>query len=153
MTKMIFKWLTDLNKTMILNIMHILLLVDNFSGHVVENDKFSNINLQFSPPNTTRVMQPCDQGIIKTFKSHHRHLLVKRNIRDIENYDESFILDFKQAILLSVQEIKKIHKSTIINCWLKSDIIECKQSTVSQCIDTANNKLRDKTIVRWRNIC
>jgi hypothetical protein len=55
MTKMIFlKWLTDLNKTMILNIMQILLLVDNFSGHVVENDKFSNFNLQFSPPNTTK---------------------------------------------------------------------------------------------------
>jgi hypothetical protein len=88
-------------------------------------------------------MQPCDQGIIKNFKLHHRHLLVKRYIHDIENYDEPFIPDVKQAILLSVQAIKKIHKSTIINCWLKADIIECKQSTVSQCIDTANNKLKE----------
>jgi hypothetical protein len=144
MTKMIFlKWLTDLNKTMIFNNRHILLLVDNFSGHVVENEKFSNINLQFLPPNTTSVMQPCDQGIIKNFKLHYRHLLVKRYIHDIENYDEPFIPDVKQAILLSVQAIKKIHKSTIINCWLKADIIECKQSTVSQCIDTANNKLKE----------
>jgi hypothetical protein len=80
---------------------------------------------------------------MKTFKLHYRHLLVKRYIHDIENYDEPFIPDVKQAILLSIQEIKKIHNSTIINCWLKSDIIKCKQSPVSQCIDTANKKLKE----------
>ena len=143
MTKIIFiKWLTDLNKTMIFNNRRILLLVDNFSGHVVENE-FSNINLQFLPPNTTSVMQPCDQGIIKNFKLHYRHLLVKRYIHNIENYDEPFIPDVKQAILLTVQAIKKIHKSTIVNCWFKSDIIECKEETVSMCMDTAKNKLKE----------
>ena len=65
MTKVIFRsWLIDLNRFMQYHNRKILLLVDNFSGHLMNDESFSNVNLQFLTPNTTSVLQPCDQGII-----------------------------------------------------------------------------------------
>ena len=49
----------------------ILLLQDNFSGHIVPND-LKNIEVKNLAPNLTAHIQPMDQGIIKSFKAHYR---------------------------------------------------------------------------------
>lgn len=52
---------------------YILLPVDNCPVHLANSaDRLSRI----LPPNTTSVIQPCDQGIIKNQKTHYRSLLV-----------------------------------------------------------------------------
>ena len=50
---------------------HVLLLLDNFSGHCVEYSP-TNIELIFLPPNSTSKVQPLDGGIIKAFKAHFK---------------------------------------------------------------------------------
>ena len=45
---------------------HIFLLIDNALSHIV--DEYSNIKIQFLPPNTTSKIQPLDQGIIRSVK-------------------------------------------------------------------------------------
>jgi DDE superfamily endonuclease len=48
---------------------HILLLVDNAPTHALyENTNLTNITIEYLPPNTTSHLQPCDQGIINSFK-------------------------------------------------------------------------------------
>src|SRR5271170_5436302 len=48
---------------------HILLLVDNAPTHALyENTNLTNIIIEYLPPNTTSHLQPCDQGIINSFK-------------------------------------------------------------------------------------
>ncbi|GBC11159.2 CENP-B homolog protein 2-like [Rhizophagus irregularis DAOM 181602=DAOM 197198] len=48
---------------------NILLLVDNAPTHALfETTRLTNITLEFLPPNTTAHLQPCDQGIINSFK-------------------------------------------------------------------------------------
>lgn len=42
--------------------------------------ELENIKLKFFLANTTAVMQPLDQGIIRTFKAHYRRCLVKHVI-------------------------------------------------------------------------
>jgi len=59
-------WLTDLNKEFIQSNRKILFFVDNCSAH--PEIELSNIKLQFLPENTTSLIQPLDQGIIKSFK-------------------------------------------------------------------------------------
>ena len=48
---------------------NILLLVDNAPTHVLyETTNLTNIVIKYLSPNTTAHLQPCDQGIINSFK-------------------------------------------------------------------------------------
>ena len=48
---------------------NILLLVDNAPTHALyETTHLTNITIEYLPPNTTAHLQPCDQGIINSFK-------------------------------------------------------------------------------------
>lgn len=49
----------------------ILLVVDNAPSHPASLADIGNIKIAFFPPNTTSLIQPCDQGIISTFKSYY----------------------------------------------------------------------------------
>ncbi|XP_056008513.1 tigger transposable element-derived protein 6-like [Ostrea edulis] len=74
MTSDIFReWLKDFNKQMVRQNRKVLLLVDNCSAHPKDAaDRLSNVKLEFLPANTTSVIQPCDQGIIKNLKTLYR---------------------------------------------------------------------------------
>ncbi|XP_047027976.1 tigger transposable element-derived protein 4-like [Helicoverpa zea] len=63
------KWDTDLKGR------KILLLVDNCPAHPFISN-LQNIELAFLPPNTTSVLQPMDQSVIKSLKGHYRRKLL-----------------------------------------------------------------------------
>jgi len=68
MTQVIFeKWLIEFNRTMNRDV---LLILDNAAGHTVSEQlkkSVTKITVHFLKPNTTAHIQPCDQGIIRTF--------------------------------------------------------------------------------------
>ena len=48
---------------------NILLLVDNAPTHALyENTHLTNVTIEHLPPNIMAHLQPCDQGIINSFK-------------------------------------------------------------------------------------
>ena len=62
-------WLRKLNADLRKAQRCILLLLDNAAVHMLDEDiSFSNITLHYLPPNTTAHLQPCDAGIIYSFK-------------------------------------------------------------------------------------
>lgn len=77
--KVFEKWLKDLNMNMKRQCRNILLFLDNAPCHP-QDLQLSNIKLQFFPANTTSVVQPLDQGVIRSFKAHYRKSLVKHVI-------------------------------------------------------------------------
>jgi hypothetical protein len=66
-TEFFMEYLEDLNTKMRVQERHILLFLDNAPVHP-DGVRFSNIKLEFFPPNTTAGTQPLDAGIIKNFK-------------------------------------------------------------------------------------
>ena len=65
MDNSIFKeWLCILNRKFKSENRQILLFIDNFSGHQI--DEYSNIKIVFFPANCTSVLQPLDQGNLIT---------------------------------------------------------------------------------------
>ena len=67
MTSVIFndwlnKWDLELKRKTVL-------LVDNCTAHT-NSSLLKNIKVISLPANTTSLIQPCDQGIIRTFKGH-----------------------------------------------------------------------------------
>ena len=66
---------------------HIVLLINNFSGHKVSNpENYKNITLIFLPPNFISLHQLLDQGIVKSFKTSYRSLI-------IHNYYQQYTQD------------------------------------------------------------
>ena len=73
-------WQLEFNEKMKKENRHVLLLIDNAGGHNISlelRNKLTNVEVSNLPANTTSVLQPLDQGIIRTFKLYYRKLLVE----------------------------------------------------------------------------
>ena len=121
MTMDIFEsWLLDFNRQMKMQNKKVLLLVDNAGGHNITPElikKLTYVEVFFLPPNTTSIIQPCDQGIIRSFKAFYRFLLTKFCVRMIEEKEELIMPNVKQAIFLIKEAWDKVSEDTISNCW------------------------------------
>jgi hypothetical protein len=78
MTKSIFHvFLRRFDRAMKAQKRKVLLLLDNFSSHMVEYAP-TNVELLFLPPSTTAHLQPLDGGIIRAFKAHFKSRQYKK---------------------------------------------------------------------------
>ena len=76
------EYLKKLDFQMRLQGRNIILLVDNAPTHSqYETTNLTNIKIEFLPPNTTAHLQPCDQGIINSFKVSNIVLLFIKKIQ------------------------------------------------------------------------
>jgi len=87
------RWLTQLNNEMQKKRRKILLLMDNATVHQVEDrNSFSNITLHFLPKNTTAHLQPCDAGIIYSFKASNVNFYYPSTIIVLYQVNTNFFL-------------------------------------------------------------
>ena len=124
MTSDIFKpWLDKLNSKFKSENRNILLYLENFSGHN-RKDKtdhnYSNIKIHFYPPNCTSMIQPMDQGIIKTEKVNYKKNVVRRKLDSIEYRYEMEPITILDAIEYTDKAWREIKQSTIANCFRKA---------------------------------
>ena len=103
-----------------------LLLLDNAPAHpdesvLISSDK--SIKAVFLPPNTTALIQPMDQGVLKSLKQHyHKSLLRKLLLLDEEG--DSMItfvkkINVKDAIYMTAVAWDDIPSFTLSKSWLK----------------------------------
>lgn len=80
-------------------------------GHP-EPGKFTNkgVDVIYMVPNTTSLIQPPDQGIVRTFKAHYTWYSMERIINTVED---------KRTSLLTENTMKAIKPKTINFCWRK----------------------------------
>ncbi|XP_047125547.1 tigger transposable element-derived protein 4-like [Hydra vulgaris] len=104
----------------------IALLVDNCSAHP-HIEGLSNINLIFFPLNTTSVLQPMDQDVIRSLKAHYRHKIVRLCIKAVDN-DEPMPKIILQAMKDLVSSWNAVSKETVINCFKKAGISKTNKS-------------------------
>ncbi len=142
MTQNVFRlWLLDFDSQM--QGCQVLLLLDNCLGHI-PLEKFAEMNVVFRktrvfylPPNMTSTVQPCDAGIIRTFKAYYRkrfnNLLLDGYENNIDNPKKISILD---AFHLTVPAwVEDVSPTTIayyfLHCKIRtSDIIHTQQGEV-----------------------
>lgn len=116
------EWLTCFNKKMEAAGRKVLLMLDNAPAHP-KHLKFSNVELLFLPANTTSHLQPLDQGIIKSMKTHYRKMLLRSVLTridagcsDAKDLQKSItVLDACQWVLAS--SLKMIQPSTVGKCF------------------------------------
>ncbi|XP_066259361.1 tigger transposable element-derived protein 4-like [Euwallacea similis] len=101
----------------------IILLVDNCPAHPdVKNLMW--ITLVFMPPNTSSKLQPMDQGVIHSLKSHYRRLLLSEMISCMDSGKEKFIITLLDAIRFIHMAWQKVSKQTIRNCFRHAGFLE-----------------------------
>ncbi|XP_065642738.1 tigger transposable element-derived protein 4-like [Hydra vulgaris] len=96
------------------------LLVDNCSAHP-HIEGLSNINLIFFPPNTTSVLQPMDQGVIRSLKAQYRHKIVRLCIKAVDKNEPMPKISILQAMKDLVSSWNAVSKETVINCFKKAE--------------------------------
>lgn len=136
MTSFIFEmWILAWDRQLRADKRKILLLLDNFAGHKIEENKLSNIRLVFFSPNLTAHVQPLDAGIIKAFKAHYRKRFLNRAFRRLNNTVENtkvYDIDILTATRLAKHAWHSVTCDTIRNCWRHSGIIKFEDEAESE---------------------
>ena len=103
---------------------NIIVFVDNCAAHSKDTSNLTNIKVHFLPPNSTAVLQPMDQGVIKVFKQHYRKRLVKWMIEKLDNTGEIGKVNVLQSIHFILSAWELITPSVIANCFHKAGFLE-----------------------------
>jgi len=125
MTGVLFKeWIVALDRRMKGENRHIIMFVDNFSGHSPNKNeapyRLTNTVLAYFPANCTSVIQPMDMGIINAFKIRYRTQVVSRRLQQIEYGDNGKEINVLNAINYVDFAWRNTTTSTIQNCWRKA---------------------------------
>lgn len=113
--------LCDLDKTMSRGKRNIVLFVDNAACHKLDGIGLTNITIHFLPPNTTCLIQPLDQGIIRCFKVYYRQNVVRQQLLALEKGEtlQEFIkrLNILEALKIVKRSWWLVTPNTIKNCF------------------------------------
>ena len=151
MTKSIFlNWLKNWNSELAKANRRILLFLDNCPSHPFIS--LSHIRLIFFPVNTTSVLQPCDQGIIKCFKGYYRKRLIQKLITMIDNGKEpsELKINLLDAMYMAKAAWNEVKQSTIKNCFKKAgfkfDMMEneLEESKIDSQIESTNDTVNSE---------
>ena len=127
MTRILFEeWVKNLDSSSRAQSRKVALLIDNCPAHR-EIKNLTNINLIFLSPNTTSVLQPMDQGVIRSLKGHYRKKVVRLCIRAVESNKPLPKIIILQARKHLVSSWNAVSKKTIVNCFKKSNISQSNQ--------------------------
>ena len=102
------------------------LLIDNCPAHL-EMKNLTNTILIFLPPNTTSVLQPMYQGVIRSLEANYRKNVVCLSIKVVESNKPLPKISILQSVKLLVSSWNAVSKETIINCFKKSNISQSNQ--------------------------
>ena len=140
-------YLKKLNKKMQDENRNIILLVDNAPTHTLtEGVTFPNITIHYLPPNTTAHLQPCDAGIIHSFKAHYKRLFLKKRINNFDE-EQSGIepdpINIYHVVKMVARAWDFVTPEIISNCWKKTGILPEENDLYPIEIEQANNLVNE----------
>ncbi|CAB4492249.1 unnamed protein product [Rhizophagus irregularis] len=91
-------------------------------------EKLDSIDVKFLPPNTTTKLQPCDAGIIHSFKCHYNRLFLQNQINAYDDVQDGIVEELADytiydALQNAAEAWSMVTSQTISNCWKKTGIL------------------------------
>jgi hypothetical protein len=106
------------------------LIMDNCSCHKVDNDKFTNLELAYLPPNCTSTHQPLDQGVIANFKVQFKKQLVAERLAQVKRKKMKFRLEMSQCVTFVGRAWARVTPKVIVNCFRHAKFIAAAEPGV-----------------------
>ncbi|XP_061704502.1 tigger transposable element-derived protein 4-like [Cydia pomonella] len=101
----------------------ILLLVDNCPAHPIISN-LRNIELAFFPANTTSILQPMDQSVIKSLKGHYR----RKMLMDMIETDGKVSINMLQAVNFLSKAWQEVTAATIQHSFLHAGLCSSQET-------------------------
>lgn len=137
-------FLRKLNKRMKLQNRKIILFIDRCSAH--PDLQLSNVRVEFFPANCTSKLQPCDLGIIRSFKVFYKKQLVRKAVAELENGNLNDAYKLKLSVLEAMHFIsaswRNVTQQCISRCFEESGFvasIEPGTDEESAAVDSEND--------------
>ena len=138
MTSQLFEeWLKKTGQAVFAQNRKVAMVVDNCPAHPKIGD-LKAVELIFLPPNSTSILQSCDQGIIKAFKQVYRKLLVRSYLPHVEDQMKGRKKDqvYKVDVLDALHRIKEawslVKQDCITNCFRQAGFVARDQEVESE---------------------
>lgn len=116
-------WLVRFDERMQCEGRHALLLVDNVSSHNAEGVELSHVRLEKLPPNTTAILQPLDQGIIKNVKDKYQEARASAEMQRFKARQPYLPVDVLAAMRWCAEGWQAVAPKSILNCWLHTGLV------------------------------
>ncbi|GES78741.1 tigger transposable element-derived protein 6-like [Rhizophagus clarus] len=150
-------WIRKFDAQMRLKGRNILLLIDNAPVHALyEGVELTNIKIEFLPPNTTAHLQPCDKGIINSFKAQYRKLLLQNRIKAFDfqqlTGNSKSPINIKKAIKYVVSAWDRVLPKTIFNCWNKTRILPDDTNSYNEIEENRHNETEENEYREIQNL-
>ena len=129
MTSTLFEeWVRKLDRRLLLEGRSVALVLDNCSAHPHVISDLRAITLFFLPPNTTSRLQPCDQGIIKNFKTIYRKQVLRKFISFDEtgSTDAHLKMSLLDALVMSAASWHDVTDATVQNCFRHAGFVKAR---------------------------
>ena len=86
------EWVRKLDRKFRADDRNIALIIGNCPAHPSISNLI-NVRLVFLPPNSTFILQPMDQGVIRSLKAHYRGRVVRLLCRALKSKDFNFTIN------------------------------------------------------------
>jgi hypothetical protein len=117
------EFLVSLDRRMASKSREILLFVDHCPAHPKDVRNFKNVQVEFFPANTTSVLQPMDQGIMKALKQKFCRSFVLRLLQRLHSNQDSYKMSLLDAVSMLAMGRNLIGKDIIANLFRKAGFI------------------------------
>ena len=100
----------------------VLLLVDNAPGHPRDiSSNHPNVEVMFLPPNTTSLIQPLDQGVIRSFKAKYMQAFLENILasKDTSYAEAAKNFNIRDGVVAVVKAWSEVTTETASNGWNK----------------------------------
>ena len=129
------EWVRKLDQKFRADDRNIALIIDNCPAHPSISN-LTSVQLVFLPPNATPILQPMDQGVIRSLKAHYRGRVVRLLCRALEKKEPCPKISILQSMKILVDYWEVVSKETIINCFRKAGMTPAvQQAAVSDSDD------------------
>lgn len=125
----------------------VLLLLDNAPSHIVTGVRLKNTTVKFLAPNTTSRIQPCDAGIIASFKAHYRRKFVRHLLEQFESELTLSKLSILEAILFIRESWQEdVTPATITNCFRHVNIRDEVEEVIAVVIEAESDVEEEREV-------